>query len=403
MSSSVDSNTQKGIRPPSPPPTATTVITVDASTPSASSLAPAASALAEGRLVAFPTETVYGLGANALDPAAASAIFGAKRRPADNPLIVHVSDDSAMLHTVAEMDALSPAVRSAVEDAMGSFWPGPLTLLLPKTSAVPELVTAGHPTVAVRMPGHPVAAALIAAAGVPIAAPSANLSGRPSPTTAAHVVADLDGRVPFVVDGGPCAFGVESTVVDLMADPPLILRPGGVTLEQLRALFPSISVFEGSVDKPATPGLKYTHYSPDAPVVVFEGSADDIAASLVDWLDQNPLSPPIGLIHTRTNMVLPSRITEAVDQDLIRLVDFTLPSSPEGDGESSSSSSSSSSDHQSLAVAQGLFGALRDLDESGCSTILVESIPRSHYGLAVMNRALKAAGRVIGHTPDPQP
>ena len=218
--------------------------------------------LRAGKLVAIPTETVYGLAANALDPEAVNNIFKAKGRPNDNPLIVHIADLSALPDVVSE-------VPEKARVLMERFWPGPLTIVLPRNPQIPDETTAGLDTVAVRMPSHPVAQAIIRASGLPIAAPSANLSGLPSPTTAEHCIRDLTGKVSAIVDGGPCNFGVESTVITLAGERPRLLRPGAVTLEQLEAAIGSVEVDhavtgqlqEGQVA--ASPGMKYKHYSHD--------------------------------------------------------------------------------------------------------------------------------------------
>lgn len=229
--------------------------------------------LREGKLVAIPTETVYGLAANALDPQAVNAIFKAKGRPNDNPLIVHIADLSALPDVVS-------VVPEKARVLMERFWPGPLTIVLPRNPQIPNETTAGLDTVAVRMPSHPVAQAIIRENGLPIAAPSANLSGLPSPTTAEHCVRDLTGKVSAIVDGGPCNFGVESTVITLAGDHPRLLRPGAVTLEQLEAAIGAVEVDhavtgqleEGQVA--ASPGMKYKHYSPKALVYLVRGSAE---------------------------------------------------------------------------------------------------------------------------------
>jgi L-threonylcarbamoyladenylate synthase len=214
----------------------TEVIVVDPASFTQQDIQPAIDLIRSGELVAFPTETVYGLGANGLSGEACRKIFQAKGRPSDNPLIVHISSIE-MLHMVAA------SVPARAEALMNAFWPGPLTLLFPKKECVPDVVTAGLETVAVRMPAHPVARKLIEFSGVPIAAPSANRSGRPSPTTAAHVLTDLNRRVKCIIDGGSASFGVESTVVDVSRSPPVILRPGGVTREQLKRFLPDVIVF----------------------------------------------------------------------------------------------------------------------------------------------------------------
>ncbi|WP_262394256.1 L-threonylcarbamoyladenylate synthase [Youxingia wuxianensis] len=230
----------------------------------------AADILARGGLVAIPTETVYGLAANALDPEAAKAIYAAKGRPSDNPLIVHVS-------AVEEIRPLVTEMPKELFSLAEKFWPGPMTVILPKSRLVPKETSGGLDTVAIRMPSHPVARELIRLAGVPLAAPSANLSGSPSPTCAQHCIDDLDGRVDAIVDGGECEVGVESTVLTLCSHPPKILRPGAVTLEQLSQVLPDVYMDEGVFGqvgddvKVSSPGMKYRHYSPKARVILVKG------------------------------------------------------------------------------------------------------------------------------------
>lgn len=229
--------------------------------------------LKNGGVVAIPTETVYGLAANALDAAAVEKIFAAKGRPQDNPLIVHVAGFD-------DIRALTSRVPARARELSRRFWPGPLTMVLPKANCIPDTVSGGLPTVAVRMPAHPAALAVIQAAGVPLAAPSANLSGGPSPTTAAHVLNDLDGLIDAVVDGGECAVGVESTVVSLLDEVPRLLRPGGITPGQLREVLgnliidPAVYADIERDQKPSSPGMKYKHYSPRARLVIVKGSLD---------------------------------------------------------------------------------------------------------------------------------
>src|SRR6266511_1173404 len=234
----------------------------------------AAEVIRAGGLVAFPTETVYGLGADALSAAAVTRIFEAKERPRGNPLIVHLADLSALEEVVARVPA-------RVEDMARRFWPGPLTLVLPRAPAVPLVTTGGLETVAVRVPAHPVAQALLHAASRPIAAPSANRSGRPSPTRAEHVREDLDGRIEIILDGGPTPVGVESTVLDMTSEPPTLLRPGGVTLEELTDCLGEVGVL-GSDDEEAagrSPGLRYRHYAPRAQVIIVEaGTGERVVA-----------------------------------------------------------------------------------------------------------------------------
>ncbi len=249
---------------------------VDRDKPDFRILDQAAAVLRQGGLVAFPTETVYGLGANGLDPRAVARIFAAKGRPADNPLILHIADG----HEVNKLAARVPANAAAL---MAEYWPGPLTVVLARTRLVPDAVTGGLDTVAVRLPDSTVARELIRLAGVPVAAPSANTSGRPSPTTAGDVLADLDGRIDVVIDAGPCGIGVESTVVDCTTPVPTLLRPGGVTLEMLVETLGAIEVdpaLGGEDLAPRAPGMKYTHYAPAAPMTLYEGGAEAMAAAI---------------------------------------------------------------------------------------------------------------------------
>lgn len=232
--------------------------------------------LRAGEVVGMPTETVYGLAANALDGAAVAKIFLAKGRPQDNPLIVHIADKE-QLSTLARM------VPAGARKLAEAFWPGPLTIILPKAACIPDEVSAGLDTVGIRLPSHPVARALIREAGVPLAAPSANLSGRPSTTTSGHVMEDLGGKIPAIVEGGPCAVGVESTVVSLAGNVPRLLRPGGVSLEQLESVLGSVEVDRalrekiGDEVRVSAPGMKYRHYAPKAPVTVVCGDPERTA------------------------------------------------------------------------------------------------------------------------------
>ena len=316
----------------------------------------AAALLRAGELVAFPTETVYGLGADALNGEAAARIFAAKGRPADNPLIAHIAGESGLAGLIAgEPCACARAL-------MRAFWPGPMTLIFPKSPRVPREVTAGLDTVAVRMPSHPVARALIRAAQTPIAAPSANRSGRPSPTTAAHVLEDMEGRIPLILDGGPCEVGLESTVVDVTGARPRILRPGGVTLEMLEGVVGFVDVDEGVLhqlqagSQARSPGMKYKHYAPKGEVTIVTGprAAQEIAR-LYDAADG------------RAAILAFSQ----ADYGARRV--YRLKNAP---GE--------------------LFAALRQLDEDGMETIYAEDVPTTGVGLAVMNRLMRAAAfRVV--------
>lgn len=327
------------------------------------SLALASDLLKKGNLVAFPTETVYGLGANALDPDAVLSIFSAKGRPADNPLIVHIYDRS-QLNPLCEIPDRAPIL-------MDAFWPGPLTLLFPRKPAVPDQVTAGLPTVAIRMPSHPVASALLKTCALPVAAPSANRSGRPSPTTAMHVLEDMNGRIPLILDGGPCDVGLESTVVDLCHGTPVILRPGGITKDMLEnALGEKVSV-AGSVLRPLqpgetalSPGMRYKHYAPSGTVTLVEGNPDRVVPLMRELCTRD-------LSEGRKSCVLcfsehVSSLSDCCPHDM-----------------------GSSADH--AEIARRLFDILRHLDQEGMETIYSEVIPPEGVGLAVMNRLGRAA------------
>ena len=241
----------------------------------------AAELLRSGGLVGIPTETVYGLGANGFDPEAVAHIFQAKGRPQDNPLILHIPEPGWLERCCQDIPAAAWTLAER-------FWPGPMTMILPRRPLVPDVVTAGLDTVGMRCPAHPLCRAIIAAADVPIAAPSGNTSGRPSPTTAGHMLEDMDGKIDAIVDGGPCAVGVESTIIDLTCTPPRLLRPGGVTLEQLQDALgqvevdPAVTRLMGAGEQPKAPGMKYRHYAPKAPVTVVAGepkkAAEYIAA-----------------------------------------------------------------------------------------------------------------------------
>jgi L-threonylcarbamoyladenylate synthase len=305
-----------------------------------------ATTLAGGGLVAFPTETVYGLGADATSPAAVERIFLAKGRPVDNPLIVHLPDRSWLDRVAASVTPLADRLAEAC-------WPGPLTLVLEARAEVPRATTGGLSTVAVRVPDDPLARCLIELAGTPVAAPSANLSGRPSPTTAAHVEADLADRIDWIVDGGPCAVGIESTIVDVRGADPVVLREGAVTREDLAAL--AATPVTAGADAPRAPGGRHVHYRPAARVVVADpGRGADVARTLAD-------RGPVGLIAP-DGWDLDPRITV-----LARPLGAT-------------------------ALAVELYAGLRRADQLGLPAVVVEAVEAHGIGRAVMDRLRRASG-----------
>ncbi|ELU45821.1 YwlC protein [Rhizoctonia solani AG-1 IA] len=352
----------------------------------------AAEELLQGQVVVFPTETVYGLGASALDVTAVQRIFSAKGRPSDNPLIVHVSD-LQMLYTLLPSGFILP---KTYERMIHAFWPGPLTLIFPADPAVvPPITTAGHPTVAIRMPSHPIARALIATSQAPLAAPSANTSGSPSPTRAIHVERDLGarGKVGIILDGGPCDVGLESTVVDgLGADGHLrILRPGGVTVEQIeRVVGPETRVLVHQRDyadktlenAPTTPGMKYRHYSPGVPVVLLvpvpQGEKSRMGEELQTVIDSFMSGATSGPRKIGLLLLDDSPLRGAIGA-LDRPPTHTFIHHSLG------------SIHQPAQAARNLFHGLITLEQDGADTIFVEAVDETKEGLAVMNRVRKAA------------
>lgn len=322
-------------------------------------LTEAAQFLQNGEVVAFPTETVYGLGANAYDEAAVDKIFKAKGRPSDNPLIVHIAHRE-------DVEKLARFVPAGASKCMDVFWPGPLTLVLPATDRVPANVTAGLDTVGIRMPDHVTALSLIDLAGVPLAAPSANRSGRPSPTTAEHVLEDLAGKVAGVVDGGSAGVGVESTVLDFSGDVPMILRPGGITREMLREVIGEVGVdpaLESGTGTPKSPGVKYTHYAPKGEMWLVEGASDQAAiGQLVHKAQQ--AGKKVGVLTTAErvdNYQADAVVSVGLRSDL-------------------------------ATVAAGLYDAIRRFDHAEVDVIYSEAFPEQGVGVAIMNRLRKAAG-----------
>lgn len=319
--------------------------------------------LKNGGLIAFPTETVYGLGASAYDADAAEKIYAAKGRPSDNPLIVHICEKE-QIYEIAE---------DITEDAkivIDTFMPGPITIILKKKNIIPKTVTAGLDTVAIRFPSHNVARALIKAAGVPIAAPSANLSGKPSPTKAIHVVNDMTGRIDGIIDGGDCNVGVESTIVDFTGDKPVILRPGGITYEDLKN-----AGIDAEIDKnilkslsanevPKCPGMKYKHYAPNADVTVVEGEKTVVKNKIKELLEEN------------RNKITGVLSMNDADYDTAVILN---------------------AGKDNKEYAKNLFSSLREFDELGVEVVFAEFCEDDGYGLAVKNRLYKAAGQKVIH------
>lgn len=329
----------------------------------------AAGIIRSGGLVAFPTETVYGLGANALNEEAAKKIYAAKGRPSDNPLITHIA-------SVEELEPLVAKIPEAGRKLAEAYWPGPLTMVFPKSEKVPYGTTGGLETVAVRMPSHPVARKLIALAGVPVAAPSANLSGRPSPTRAGHVWQDMNGRIEMVIDGGAVGIGVESTIVDVSGEMPTLLRPGAVTLEMLKDTIGGIEIdpaIFGPINgdaKPKAPGMKYRHYAPKAELVLVEGEEADIIT---------------GDTIKKINCLAAERLRQGCQVGIL-CTDETQDRYPQGTVRSVGRRDSEQD------VAHNLFAVLREFDDLAVDYIFSESFPRDHLGQAIMNRLTKAAG-----------
>lgn len=351
-------------------------LTVDPSHPENSSAAldEAAALLRQGRLVALPTETVYGLGANALDAEAVSHIFLAKKRPSWDPLIVHIAD-------LAMLDGLVTEISPAARKLMEAFWPGPLTLLLPRTTAIPDVVTAGRSLMGVRMPSHPVALELIRRAGVPLAAPSANLFSHTSPTSAEHVLADLDGRIDAILDAGAAEHGVESTVLDPSTTPLRIYRPGAVTAAQIEAVAGPVEFYKEpeklvdatgdenlvkSRDALPSPGVGLRHYAPKARLILVEGSAEELPQKLA-LIAQEYASEKIGLLKPTD---LASGFQPAASFPWGR---WSAP----------------------REMARVLYAGLRSLDEAGCTVILAPLPGPEGIGAAIRDRMRKAAFRTI--------
>lgn len=324
----------------------------------------AAQILRNGGLVAFPTETVYGLGGNALDAAAAGNIYAAKGRPSDNPLIAHIS-------CLEELQPLVSEIPEAGKKLAEAYWPGPLTMVFPKSDKVPYETTGGLETVAVRMPSDPIANRLIALAGVPIAAPSANTSGRPSPTKAEHVYQDMNGKIEMIIDGGAVGIGVESTIVDVSGEIPMLLRPGAVTMEMLCKtvghveIDPAIQGVPSENLRPKAPGMKYRHYAPKAALTLVEGEEMAVAVKINEMVQEHlKAGETVGIICTEETCA-------RYPQGIVKCVGAR---------------------EQEETIAHNLFAVLREFDDLQVDCIYSESFAADNLGRAIMNRLMKAAG-----------
>lgn len=321
--------------------------------------------LKSGGLVAFPTETVYGLGADALNPAAAKKIYEAKGRPSDNPLIVHIAD-------VRDMELLATDIPEAAYRLAEVFWPGPLTMILKKKDCVPHGTTGGLDTVAIRLPADKLARTLIARSGIYIAAPSANLSGKPSPTTAAHVIEDLSGKIDMIIDGGRSTLGLESTIIDLSGGEPMILRPGCITKEMIENVLGPIRydpvILQDHPDenlKPKAPGMKYRHYAPEGCLTIYEGNLKEVIRAINKKAKELIASgKSVGIIAT-----------SETEKEYLYGTIRTIGSRKDED-----------------SIAAGLYATLREFDELHTEYIFTESFADNALGQAIMNRLLKAAG-----------
>ncbi|MBU5314947.1 threonylcarbamoyl-AMP synthase [Clostridium bornimense] len=324
----------------------------------------AGDAIKDGKLVAFPTETVYGLGANALDEEAVKNIYIAKGRPSDNPLIVHISK-------VEDVNLVAREVPTVAKKIMDKYWPGPITIILPKREEIPYATSGGLDSVGVRLPSEEIARKLIDAATVPVAAPSANLSGKPSPTNVERVIEDLEGRVDYIIGGKSSVIGLESTVIDCTVYPPCILRPGAITLEELKNIDKDIYMDKGiesngsnSGIKPKAPGMKYRHYAPKAPVKIVSGNEDKVIKEISSILEkEEKLGKKVGIIATDETI---SKYNAAI---IISL----------------------GSRNNLYEIGQNIFESLRKLDDLEVDMIICEGIEEKGYGVAIMNRLKKAA------------
>lgn len=324
----------------------------------------AANLIKSGNLVAFPTETVYGLGANGLDEDAVKKIYLAKGRPSDNPLILHIAD-------IEELELLVERVPDIGKKLIREFWPGPLTIIFKKSPIVPDIISGGLDTVAIRIPINPIALKLIDLSGVPIAAPSANISGRPSPTRASHVIEDMDGKISMILDGGNTDVGLESTVIDLSTKIPTILRPGAISYEVLRDIIPELLEDGNILDeriRPRSPGQKYRHYAPKSEMILFKGDIEDIVKNIKlqthEYISQGK---KVGIMATKET-------EEFYNEGLVLVL---------------------GSREDKLSISSNLFQTIRSFDHEDVDIILGEAIDLEGMGKAIMNRMLKAAGGKI--------
>ncbi len=342
----------------------TEILRIDGKDPDRDLLKKAGNIIKNGGLVAFPTETVYGLGGNALDPGASKKIYAAKGRPSDNPLIVHIADTESLYEIVRD-------VPDGAKRLMDKYWPGPLTMIFNKKDCVPYETTGGLDTVAVRMPSDLTARMLIEESGGFIAAPSANLSGKPSPTRASHVIDDLSGKIDMIIDGGDCDIGLESTIVDFTEEPPVILRPGYISLEMAADIIPGIRENRGQVGEdeiPKAPGMKYRHYAPKAPLFIVEGERTSAASKIGELAAENAKE------GKRCGIICAGENRELYGEGYIRVP-----------GQSSDEDE----------IARNLYAILRDMDAEGVDVIYSEAFDTPRLGDAIMNRIIKAAGHNV--------
>ena len=344
----------------------TKIVKIDPAHPRMEDIREAGRIIREGGLVAFPTETVYGLGGNALDVTASQRIYAAKGRPSDNPLIVHIEDMASLLPLVTEIPEAARKLASAC-------WPGPLTMIFHKSSIVPLETTGGLDSVAVRFPSHPIACALIREGGGYVAAPSANTSGRPSPTMAEHVIEDLKGKIEMIVDGGSVGIGLESTIVDFTENIPTILRPGYINEQMLRDILGEVRMDKGLLAEnsrihPKAPGMKYRHYAPKGSLLIVEGQTDRVAAKIEEMArEKTAAGYTVGIIGTDESV---GRYSSGIIKSI-----------------------GTRSDEES--IGRHLYSVLREFDDCGAAYIFSESFDTPKMGQAIMNRLLKAAGHQV--------